>query len=86
MFRTCVILIAATLSLGIAAGERAGRVVLRLARPHPPNGLPTAAISADGRYVAFVSAARLLSADTNTLDDIYVLDRDTHQLIIGAKR
>ena len=82
MFRTCVVLIAATLSLGIATGDRTVRVVLRLARPNPPNGLPTAAISADGRYVAFVSAARLLSADTNTLDDIYVLDRDTHQLII----
>jgi Tol biopolymer transport system component len=33
------------------------------------------AISADGRFVAFVSLARLVPADTNDRADIYVLDR-----------
>jgi Tol biopolymer transport system component len=32
-------------------------------------------VSADGRFVAFVSLARLSPADVNTLDDVYVLDR-----------
>jgi Tol biopolymer transport system component len=32
-------------------------------------------VSADGRFVAFVSLARLTTADVNTLDDVYVLDR-----------
>lgn len=40
-------------------------------------GLATAAVSADGRLVAFVSHASLLPADGNVVDDIYVLDRRT---------
>ena len=58
------------------------RMVVRQAWPDAPSGLPTAAVSADGRYVAFVSAARLMPSDTNVLDDIYLLDRDTHKLTI----
>jgi Tol biopolymer transport system component len=36
---------------------------------------PAAAVSADGRFIAFVSYARLAPADTNDERDIYVLDR-----------
>ena len=39
------------------------------------------AISADGRYVAFVSAAtNLVADDTNGLEDIFVYDRDTDSI------
>lgn len=37
----------------------------------------SASISADGRFVAFLSYAALAGADTNTVADIYVLDRST---------
>src|SRR5262249_21481416 len=33
------------------------------------------AVSANGRFVAMITAARLVGADTNSRDDIYVLDR-----------
>lgn len=36
---------------------------------------PSAAVSANGRYVAFTSFAQLVPADLNNLRDIYVLDR-----------
>jgi Tol biopolymer transport system component len=41
---------------------------------------PSAAVSADGRFVAFTSFARLAPADTNNNRDIYVLDR-TRKLV-----
>src|SRR5688500_5516977 len=34
-------------------------------------------VSADGRYVVFVSYARLSALDVDSLSDIYVLDRST---------
>jgi Tol biopolymer transport system component len=42
-----------------------------------PADAPSASISGDGRFVAFLSYARLAGADTNDLADIYVLDRST---------
>src|SRR5437868_4426475 len=36
---------------------------------------PYVSVSGDGRYVALVSEARLVSADTNNRRDVYVLDR-----------
>jgi Tol biopolymer transport system component len=36
---------------------------------------PSATVSADGRYIAFVSYAPLAPADTNRRGDVYVLDR-----------
>ena len=42
-----------------------------------PGDDASAAISADGRFVAFVSYAPLAGADTNDHADIYVLDRAT---------
>lgn len=41
-------------------------------------------LSDDGRYVAFVSAASLLSEDTNGVEDVYVLDRVTGRTILGS--
>ena len=41
---------------------------------------PSASISADGRFVAFVSFAPLVAADTNDQADVYVLDRGSGAL------
>src|SRR5690349_8499505 len=37
-------------------------------------GRESVSVSADGRFVAFVSRARLVPEDTNNVSDIYVLD------------
>ncbi|MGH8637946.1 MAG: TolB family protein, partial [Burkholderiales bacterium] len=58
------------------------RIVLRQAMTHATPGVPSAAIAADGRLVAVVSMARLLPADTNSLSDIYVLDRTSGTLTL----
>jgi len=42
-----------------------------------PSDDPSVSISADGRYVAFATNARLAIGDTNDSTDIYVLDRAT---------
>src|SRR5690349_12910704 len=39
-------------------------------------------ISADGRFVAFSTGARLLHADTNGLNDVYLRDRNTGHLTL----
>jgi hypothetical protein len=39
-----------------------------------PGGVITAAMSSDGRYVAFLTAAALDPADTNAVPDVYVRD------------
>jgi TolB protein len=45
---------------------------------------PSVAVSADGRFVAFVSYARLAPADTNDLRDVYVLDRASGQITLES--
>jgi len=47
-------------------------------------GVPTVAVSADGRFVAFVSLARLAAADDNTTEDIYVLDLATGRITLES--
>ena len=84
MLRGCLLLTIATLPLGHSPGGAAARMVLRQAWPDAPSGVPSAAISADGRYVAFVSAAGLVRSDTNLIDDIYLLNRDTRQLVLAT--
>jgi TolB protein len=81
MLRVYLLIAVVALDSGPTSGSR---MVLRQAWPDAPSGLPTAAISADGRYVAFVSAARLMPSDTNVLDDIYLLDRETQQLALAT--
>ena len=51
-------------------------VLLQRRRPPHP-GVATLDISADGRFIAFESSVGLVSADTNQLSDIYVVDRST---------
>jgi Tol biopolymer transport system component len=62
---------------GLALLETDGSfVTVRQADPRVPStGITAPAISGDGRFVAFESFARLVDADTDDLDDIYVLDR-----------
>lgn len=60
----------------------AKRVVLRQGRGQALPGVPSGAVSADGRHVAFVSSSRLLPSDTNGVEDIYVLDRRTQRLTL----
>ena len=45
----------------------------------------SATVSADGALVAFVSSARLLPADRNSVDDIYVLDRLARTLTLETR-
>lgn len=42
--------------------------------------VPSSAVSADGRYVAFVTYAQLADADTDSTSDLYVLDRMRQQV------
>jgi Tol biopolymer transport system component len=49
-----------------------------------PSEPPSVAVSADGRFVAFVSYARLAPADTNDVGDIYVLDRASGQMTLES--
>jgi Tol biopolymer transport system component len=44
----------------------------------------TVDVSADGRYVAFESWARLVAADTDTQPDVYVLDRSTGNVTLES--
>jgi len=51
----------------------------------PTSGASTApSSSADGRYVAFMSLADLVSADTNGVSDIYVKDTQTGVIIMAS--
>ena len=45
-------------------------------------GVSAPAVSGSGRYIAFVSFARLVEADTNKVGDIYVLDRVTGRVTL----
>lgn len=44
----------------------------------------TVSVSLDGRFVAFESAASLTPQDTNTLTDVYVLDRVTRKVTLES--
>lgn len=70
--------------LSAASGANTGfdQVVLRQALSHPDASAARGAVSADGRFVAFVSMAQLLPADRNVVGDIYVLDRRTHAITL----
>ena len=57
-------------------GDRLTTVVQR-DRNAAPSSVRSARMSGSGRYVAFVSSARLIEADRNELQDVYVLDLAT---------
>jgi uncharacterized membrane protein len=83
-----VLLLGIALSLaGLSAAFAQGIIILDIQRvsvasdgTQANNGSGPAAISADGRYVAFESlASNLVSGDTNGVRDIFVRDRYTGQ-------
>ena len=66
------------ISIGQGATDSAVVVTVPLHQPDTrASSPPCAAISADGRFVAFISNARLVSTDTNDRADVYVLDRES---------
>jgi Tol biopolymer transport system component len=78
--RLCVIALAGLLIGGSALpnSDPTDFVTVARADHHTRPSDPAAvSVSADGRYVAFASNARLTPADQNTASDIYVLDRQT---------
>ena len=84
MLRVCVVVGIVTLVGGAPPAAGPGRMVLRQEWTRASSGIPSGAISGDGRHLAFVSAARLLQADTNNLDDIYLLDRESRRLTLAT--
>ena len=84
MLRICLMLAAITLIGGSSPEGPPGRMALRQGWPQAPSGVPAGAVSGNGRHVAFVSAARLVPADTNVLDDIYILDRESQRLTLAT--
>ena len=65
-----------------AGGPQALVTVAQRDANRSPRAARTADISADGRFVAFESRARLVAADVDDLHDIYVLDRTTSQVTL----
>jgi Tol biopolymer transport system component len=49
-----------------------------------PSSPPSVSVSADGRFVAFVSLARLVASDDNDHADVYVLNRDSGAVSLEA--
>ena len=54
-------------------------------RAHSAGVVRAASVSGDGRYVAFTSYAPLSAADTDSLADIYVLDRTTATVTLESR-
>lgn len=78
-FVVCVLL--AGISSGSARAQTTQRVSVDSTGVQSDDRSGPASISADGRYVAFTSRAdNLVTADTNGLDDVFVLDRQTGQV------
>jgi Tol biopolymer transport system component len=64
--------------------DGAGRHVARQRLDGASAGVATVDVSADGRFVAFVSLAPLAPGDDNGADDIYVLDRTTGAITLES--
>src|SRR6188768_2588477 len=84
MLRLSMVLAIVMLVGGSNGKGQPGRIVLRQGWSEAPPNSPSSAVSGDGRHVAFVSAARLLPLDTNTLDDIYILERASGRLTLAT--
>ena len=68
----------------ITQDEEASRATVLLQRAVVHPGPATVDVSADGRFVAFESAAALVPADWNRSVDIYVLDRSTRNVTLES--
>ncbi len=66
-----------------------GRVVMSLPQREQPGGSlapASSSVSADGRFIAFTSAARLVAADEDDDLDLYVLDVQTGTTTLESSR
>ena len=68
----------------ITQDEEASRATTLLQRAVVHHGSATVDVSADGRFVAFESAAALVPADRNRSVDIYVLERSTGHVTLES--
>jgi TolB protein len=84
MVRLCGLLAVLTIIGGSSGEGPPGRMVLRQGWLQALSGISAGAVSADGRHVAFVSASRLLPVDTDVLDDIYIVDRESQRLTLAT--
>ena len=69
--------------------ETRGRVVMNLPQREQPAGSlapPSASVSADGRFIAFTSAARLAAVDKDDDMDLYVLDVQTGETTLESSK
>ncbi|MPZ18534.1 MAG: hypothetical protein GEV06_11565 [Luteitalea sp.] len=72
-------------TFALAVAETSGALVLQQADGWRIEiEAPSVAVSADGRFVAFVSYARLLPVDTNQIADIYVFDTRSGQMTLES--
>jgi Tol biopolymer transport system component len=69
-------------SLMNTTGTEQPVVVVRQALSHVSGNLGGGCISADGRFVAVVSMSQLVASDTNSVHDIYLLDRSTNVITL----
>jgi hypothetical protein len=69
---------------GAAHDRRPLETVIQEDRYATPLSPRTARVSAGGRHIVFVTAAQLVEADRNTIQDVYVLDLDTHEYTLES--
>ena len=82
-------MITAISTLFLAVQAPSGGDICRLAAVPQENSaglheLGAASVSADGRYVAFGSFARLIASDINSSSDLYVLDLQTQTVTLES--
>jgi len=82
-----VALAAVTLAIAVVMSAANGDRVIAVAQQDGLRGAlapRTSDVSANGRYVAFQSWARLVPADDDSLPDVYVLDRQTGRVTLES--
>jgi Tol biopolymer transport system component len=58
--------------------------VVQQDRNATPSSVRSARVSGNGRYIVFISSARLVEADRNQFQDVYVLDLTTGQVALES--
>jgi Tol biopolymer transport system component len=79
-----VLVLGSIVSVVSAAAGVQQAVVVRQALSYASTNGGSASISADGRFVAVVSMARLAAEDANMIPDVYVLDRKTRAVTLES--
>ena len=85
MHASCGLLgVAAGIALSVPTVRGDVMMTIRQQDSWRSQGPAAASLSADGRYVALTSYARLTAADTDNLADVYVLDRVTGAITLES--